>query len=155
MPDWFTHVLIGLIIAEVFSVRKKSLVLIGTIIPDILPKLVLLRLFIPIPSINYTVLKAFHTPFVIFIAILLIAPLFKYSYKKVVALMGAGALSHLLADAALRHFAGGVRLLYPISMRKYAFNFFWPNESFIIMVPLLIIYITIVAMHRKNANLST
>ena len=149
MPDWFTHVLIGLIIAETLNVRKKSLILIGTIIPDILPKLVLLRLFIPIPSINYTVLKAFHTPFMMVIAIMLIAPLFRYSYRKVVVLMSAGALSHLLADAALRHFAGGVQLLYPFSMEKYSFNFFWPNESFIIMIPLIFIYITI-AMYRKN-----
>ena len=150
MPDWFTHVLIGLIIAEVFNVRKKSLILIGTILPDILPKLVLLRLFIPIPNISYSTLKAFHTPFVMVIVILLAAPIFKYSYKKAVVLMGTGAISHMLADAALTHFAGGVRLLYPFSMEKYSFNFFWPNESFIIMIPLLIMYIAIVAIRRKN-----
>lgn len=150
MPDWFTHVLIGLIIAETFNVRKKSLVLIGTVLPDILPKLVLLRLFIPIPNINYSTLKAFHTPFVILIIILLVAPIFKYSYKEIVLLIGTGALSHMLADAALTHFAGGVRLIYPFSMEKYSFNFFWPNESFIIMIPLIFIYITI-AMYRKNA----
>ena len=150
MPDWFTHVLIGLIIAETFNVRKKSLILIGTILPDVLPNLVLLRLFIPIPNISYSALKAFHTPFVIFIVILLVAPIFKYRYKKVVLLLGIGALSHLLADAALTHFAGGVRLLYPFSMEKYSWNIFWPNESFIIMIPLLFIYITI-AMYRKNA----
>ncbi len=152
MPDWFTHVLIGLIIAEVFNVRKKSLILIGAIIPDILPKLVLLRLFTPIPEVSYAAFKAFHTPFVIFLAILLIAPLFRYDYKKVVALISIGALSHLLADAALRHFAGGVRLLYPLSMTKYSFGLFWPNESFIIMVPLFAIYCVIMARKYRNGN---
>ena len=39
MPDLMSHLLIGLIIAELFNVKKKSLVLLGTLVPDLLPKI--------------------------------------------------------------------------------------------------------------------
>lgn len=144
MPDLLTHLIIGLVLIEIFNVRKMSLVLLGTIMPDLLLKLVLLRLFIRIPNINYGVLSAFHTPFVLFLVSLLIAPLFRYDYKKVVLWLNLGALSHFLADATLKHLSEtGVRLFYPLSYNTYTLSLIWPNHSYLLMMFFLLVYIAI------------
>ena len=152
MPDWVTHAIIGLIVAELFGVKKKSLVLLGTLLPDILPKLVLVRLFVEIPNLSYKTFDAFHTPFILFLATLLIAPLFRYDQRKVVFWLNLGAISHFLSDALLRSFLGGVRLLYPFSSQRYTLNLVWPNESYLIALPALAVYliILIVKQYRKN-----
>lgn len=140
MPDWLTHIVLAAVAVELFSIRNKSLVFLGALLPDLLPKLVLLRLIIPIPELNYTLLSAFHTPFVLFLVTLLIAPLFRYRYRAVVALITLGALTHFLSDALLRHFSGGVALLYPLSLKHYTLNLVWPEQSYLILLPALLIY---------------
>ncbi len=149
MPDWLTHVIIGLIIIELFNVKKRSLVLLGAVLPDILPKITLLRLFIPLPNINFGWFSAFHTPFVFFLTTLLIAPIFRYNYKKVVLLLNAGAISHFLSDALLRGFGSGSRLLYPLSYEGFRFNLVWSDQSYLILIPALVIYAIILQLKRK------
>ena len=150
MPDWLTHIVIGLILIEIFNVRKKSLVLIGTILPDILPKIILLGLFFALPDFNYEIFNAFHIPFVLFLVTLLIAPLFRYDYWKVVLLINIGVISHFLADALLRHFStAGVRLLYPFKFKAYSANLVWPDQSYFILIPAIIVYIAIILLKKK------
>ncbi|MDP3734290.1 MAG: hypothetical protein Q8R37_03600 [Nanoarchaeota archaeon] len=150
MPDWLTHIVIAAVVGELFSVRKKSLLFFGALLPDILPKLVLLRLFIPLPALDYTLLSAFHTPFVLFLVTLLIAPLFRYRYKIVVALITLGALTHFVSDALLQHFSGGVALLYPLSLKHYTLNLVWPEQSYLILLPALFMYGLILIVKREN-----
>lgn len=151
MPDWLTHVVIGLILIDIFKVRKKSLVLLGVLLPDFLPKLILLRLFFPVQDyLNYKVLTAFHVPFVFFFFTLLIAPLFKYNYKKVVFWLNLGAISHFLADSLLRHFSdAGIKLFYPLLLNKFTLGLVWPNESYFILIPALIVYLGIILIKKK------
>lgn len=149
MPDWVTHVVIGLLLTELLPVKKKSLLLLGTILPDILPKLALLHLFIPLPGINWAFLKAFHTPFVFLLVTLLIVPLFRYPYGPVILWLNVGAWSHFAADATLRLFSGGgQRLLYPLSLESFRLNWIWPEQSYLLFVPLFIVYIFIVVIKR-------
>ncbi len=143
MPDWLTHIVIALVFAEIFSVRKKSVVLLGAVLPDVLVKLTLLELFIPIPNWNYTFLSAFHVPLVLFLVILLLAPLFRYKYSAIVGWLSLGALTHFASDALLRHFQGGVALFYPFSLDKYSLNWVWPDQSYFILIPALIAYIMV------------
>ena len=141
MPEWVTHLLLGLIAAEVFSVRKKSVVLLGAILPDLLVKLVLVKLFLPIPNIDYSLLGAFHVPFVFLLSTFLLATWFRYSYWHIVLWLNLGALTHFLSDALLRHLAGGgVRLLYPLSLEYYTLGGVWPEQSYLIFIPALLLY---------------
>ncbi len=149
MPEWLTHVIIGLLLAEVFSVRKKSIVLLGAILPDILVKLTLIKLFIPIPNIDYSVLGALHVPFVFFLFTLLIAPLFRYNYVQTVLWLNLGAVSHFLSDALLRHVTGGgVRLLYPLSLDYYTLSLFWPEQSYLLGILALVLYGMIIILKK-------
>lgn len=152
MPDWLTHAVLGLLVAEIFSVRKKSLVVLGALLPDIFPKLVLLRLLIPLPHLNYTGLGAFHTPFVFFLATIIIAPLFRYSYWKFILWLNLGAATHFFSDALLRHFAAGVHLFYPISLGHFTLNVVWPDESYWVLIPALLLY-GVVLWYNENSPL--
>ena len=153
MPDWVTHIAIALLILEIYPVKKKSLVLLGAIMPDLLPKLVLLRLLIPLPGVDYTILSAFHTPFVLFLVTLLVAPFFRYNYWRVVFGITLGATSHFLSDALLRHFVGGVNLFYPVLLRHYTLNLVWPDQSYLILIPTVILYLVVV-LYKKYRKVS-
>ena len=153
MPDWVTHIVIALLIVELYPIQKKSLVLLGAILPDLLPKLVLLRLFIPIPSIDYSFLSAFHTPFVLFLATLLLAPLFRYNYWRVVLWITIGTTSHFVADALLRHFVGGVNLFYPVFLEHYTLNLVWPDQSYFILIPTIMVYLLVI-LYQKYKRVS-
>lgn len=150
MPDWLTHLVIAAVSAEIVNTRKKSLVLLGAILPDLLPKLMLLRLFIQLPNIDYSVLSAFHTPFVLFLVICLMTLLFKYDYIKVVALLSLGAGTHFVADTLLIHFTGGVHLLYPFSLHPFRFDLFWPDQPWAVLLPMMLIYVLIMLIKWKK-----
>jgi membrane-bound metal-dependent hydrolase YbcI (DUF457 family) len=137
------------VFAEMFNVRKKSVVLLGAILPDLLPKLVLLELFVPIPNWDYTLLSAFHVPFVLFLVILLLAPLFRYRYARIVWWLSLGTFTHLLSDTLLRHFQGGIAWLYPFSVEKYALHWVWPDQSYLILMPALLSYLTIILIKKR------
>ena len=143
MPDWVTHIVLGLIAAEFLHIPKKSVVLAGALLPDLLPKLVLLRLFIPLPELNYGFLQAFHTPIVFFLFSILVAPLFQYDHNKIIGWLTLGGMTHFLADVLLRHFHAGVCLLYPFSNDYYTLNLVWPEQSYLILIPAVILYIGI------------
>ncbi len=150
MPDWVTHIIIALLFAEAFGIRKKSIVLLGSILPDILPKLVLLKLMLPIPDWNYVGLGAMHTPFVFFLFTMVIAPLFRERFWCIIFWLNLGAVSHFAADALLRHFAAGVHLLYPISLKHYTLNLVWPDDSLLILIPALIMYMGLIWWRNKE-----
>lgn len=152
MPDWVTHIVIALLFAEAFDVPKKSIVLFGAILPDIFPKLVLLRLFTPLPLGDLGFLKAFHTPFVLFLVIMLIALLFRYNYLKIVLWLSLGAVTHFFADSLLKHFTGGVNLLFPLSLEHYTLNLVWPNHSFIILIPTILVYFSLLIFKKYSGR---
>ena len=148
MPDLMSHLLIGLILAEVFNIRKKSLVVLGAIAPDLLSKFHLLYLHLGLQSpISFNL---FHTPFIVFLISILIAPLFKYNKLKIILFFNIGAMSHFLSDLAMKHFTViGTRLFFPFSNSNYTLNLIWPEQSIYILIVSLIIYI-IIKFVKKN-----
>ena len=149
MPEWVTHALLGLLVAEIFSVRKKSIVVLGALLPDMIIKLTLLRLFIPIPNFDYAILGAFHTPFPLLLFTILISPLFRYDHLTIIAWLNLGALTHFLSDALLRHLgSGGVRLLYPFTAKYYTLGLIWPDDTLWIGLATAILYFGIIAFKK-------
>ena len=141
MPDWMSHILVGLIIAEAFNIRKKSLVLLGALLPDVLSKLFLL--FFYFDFFNNLSVRSFHSPIMVFLLAILLAPIFKYNRLKTVILVSVGALSHFLADLTMRHFNSGIRLLFPFSMETYSLGLLWPDESIYFLLGALIVYLAL------------
>src|SRR3989338_33983 len=148
MPDLMSHLVIGLILAELFNIKKKSLVVLGALTPDLLSKTNLITLHFGMPlQISTT---PFHTTIVLLLASILIAPLFRYSKIKTIIFFNTGALSHFLSDITMKHFTIiGTRLLYPFSRTNYTLNLIWPEQSVYILVVSLFIYIAI-RIYKKN-----
>lgn len=150
MPDWMSHLLIGLIVAELFNIEKKSLVLLGTLMPDLISKIFLLFFLFRIwDHISFT---AFHTPIVCFLLIILIAPLFKYDKVKTIFLINLGLITHFLSDLTIRHFTSGMDLFFPFSMKYYKLDLIWPEQSIYVLISSLIIYFIIKVIKRTKSN---
>ena len=149
MPDWLTHVVIALFFAELFRIEKKSLVVLGALLPDFLSKLHLIFFYLGISE--YLTFSLLHTPMMVFLVILLIAPLFRYSQKKVVLWLGLGAVTHFVFDVTMRHFEAGMHLFYPFTFTMYSLNWIWPNDSFYLMGGSLLAYFLLL-LYRNNGK---
>ena len=152
MPDWISHVLIGLILCEILDLRPKSLVLLGTLLPDLILKSELLQIFFPLGDRLYWVFMPLHTPIGLLLMSLLILPLFDYDRKKSFLLITLGWISHLLSDMLTKHFLIGEFLLFPFSWKTFGFGMIWPEEFYMILLPLIIIYAAVLVVKRAVPN---
>ena len=82
MPDWLSHILIGLIIAELLNINKKGLIVLGSLLPDFFAKFYLLSFFFPVPDSLLFISKLYHSPIIGLVLPALIVPLFNYDWKK-------------------------------------------------------------------------
>lgn len=142
MPDLMSHLIIGLILAELFNIKKKSLVVLGAIMPDLLSKSHLIYIHLGIsPSLSFV---SFHTPFMMFLVSIFIASLFRYNKLKTILFFNIGSMSHFLSDLTMKHFTTvGTRLFFPLSNQNYTLNWIWPEQSIYILIVSLIVYLII------------
>lgn len=147
MPDWMTHIVVALIFCELFNVKKKSLVLLGALLPDFLVKLHLLLFYLKIPT-GFS-LYSLHTPFMTLLVSFLIIPFFRYEKRKVFALIYIGAFMHILLDSIQTHYLYGQQLFFPLSMQNISFNLIWPEQSFYVLGFGLILYI-LIKIYKKH-----
>ena len=149
MPGLMLHLLIAVILAEIFNLKKKSLVILGALLPDLLSKWFLIYVHFGIaPSISFVI---FHTPIMVFLISLLIAPAFRYNQSKVIGLINLGALSEILSDLTMKHFAiVGSRIFFPFSNANYTFNLIWPEQSIYILIGSFITYLLIRFIKKKH-----
>lgn len=147
MPDLMSHLLIGLILAEFFNARKKSLVVLGALMPDLLAKPFLIYLHLGIPqNLSFT---AFHTPIMAFLLSVVISPLFKFDAVRTVLYLNIGLMSHFFSDSSIRHFSGlGVQFFYPFSIRGYSLGLIWPEQSVYVLIVCLAAY-AVIKMAKK------
>lgn len=139
MPDWVSHLLIGLIIVQLFDIRKKSLVLLGSILPDLVGKFKMLNYFFPgspdwvIPLSNF-----WHTPLASFIAVCFVSLFFSYPYLTTSFLIWLGDISHFLADETTKSFLwqGYLPLL-------------WADQYWIALIFLALLYYLLVMFNIK------
>ena len=151
MPDWLSHILLALIICEIFKIKKKSLVVLGALLPDFLLKLYILNIFTNMPNNLYWLLVPFHTPFSLIIMTFLIIPFFKYSWKKAYILIAIGWISHILLDLTIADFTKKYMLiLFPFSWEGYEINLIWQQQYYFILIPLFLVYIILLLRNRKK-----
>lgn len=150
MPDWITHILIGLIIAEIFNIKRKSLVVIGSILPDVLVKLELLSVFFAVDKYAITWLfNPLHTPIGMALFSLLLVPLFNLGRYKIYFLLFIGWASHLLSDLINKHVLLGQNLLlFPFSWKNLEIGLIWPDEYYKLLIPLIVIY-SVILIHKS------
>ncbi|MBW2976269.1 hypothetical protein KY347_02375 [Candidatus Woesearchaeota archaeon] len=156
MPDLMSHLIIGLLLAEVFNIRKKSLIVLGALAPDILSKIPLIFFYFGTASpVSFV---PFHTPFMWLLLSILLAPLFRYDKLKTVLFFNIGSISHFLSDLTMKHFdIVGTRLFFPFSNANYTLNWIWPEQSIYILIVSLFVYMAVRVInksirYKKSAN---
>jgi hypothetical protein len=146
MPDWISHILIALIIVELFNIKPRSLVVLGSILPDFFFKSSILGAFFTIPiSEIYWGLLPLHLPIGTFLFTLVIASLFRFNYPLTILLITIGWTTHYASDALFKNFIINPQamLLFPFSWRPFGFNILWSNEYYIILIITILVYTTI------------
>jgi hypothetical protein len=148
MPDWLSHILIALIFAELLNIDKKSLIVLGSLLPDFIVKMYFFAVFFPVNDSLLFMLTLYDTPVMGLILPALVAPLFKYNWKKTYLYIALGFMLHILADSLTRGFSSSI-FFYPLSYRYFSFNIFWAEQYWIILAISLITYISIKFIKNK------
>lgn len=145
MPDWISHILIGLIICELFNIKKKSLVLLGALLPDLLIKIKALSLLglVSEGKILWALLP-FHAPAGCLLLTVLILPLFKFDKVKAFSLISIGWASHILADITNWHIMyTSMYVLMPFSWANIELKWLWPDQYYIILAITTVSYVLV------------
>ena len=118
MPDWITHIAVAYSVAVLARIKKRELVVLGTLLPDIF------KIFIPVGAFlgygqaffmgNY--FAPFHTVLGVILSSTLVSTFFS-DHRRVLTLLLLGAVTHLVMDS----------LLYPFGYENW---FFWPFLTF-------------------------
>ena len=133
MPDWISHILIALIIGHLFSVKKKSLLVLGAVLPDIMGKAKMLNSIFGGVFPDVTVLSNYgHSLAAALAASFFVALFFLYPYLKTGFLIAVGSISHLLSDGTTKDF-----------MFSGPFPILWHDQYYIILIITLITYLTL------------
>ena len=149
MPDLVSHAIIGLLLCELLNIKPKSLVVLGALLPDLLSKFELLHLFFPFGDRLYWILMPLHTPIGLILATFLVIHFFNYNKKRSYILITLGWVSHILADWMInRHLYIGSFLWFPFSWKTSEIGIAWPEEFYLVLIPLVAIYLLIRFLKR-------
>jgi hypothetical protein len=145
MPDWISHVLVGLIICELFNIKRKSLVLIGVLLPDLLLKFKMLSLFNLVSEGNvFWALVPFHSPAGLLLLTVLIIPIFRFDKIKAFSLISIGWVSHILVDITHRHIMyTSMYVLIPFSWANIELKWLWPDKYYVILAITIVAYVLV------------
>jgi len=144
MPDWITHVIVGLILCEIFDLKPRSLVLLGSVLPDIILKIDLLRLLIHHDFEMYWYLIPGHSPIGVLLFALFIAMFFRMNQYKFIYLVSIGFMSHFLLDLMNKHYLVGQQLLlFPFSWKYLELGIMWYEYFWIGILVSGILYIMV------------
>jgi hypothetical protein len=161
MPDLLTHILIAWTLAELFNIQKKSIVILGAILPDIIYKISILNLFFNFGlSPNYLTfgLLPFHSPIGLIIVSILLCYFFIYPKIKFFLIISLGWTSHILIDLFNKHYLMKQTYLFaPFSFKAVEFGLFWQDEYILPLVIssfllILVLFIKKISSQKKINN---
>lgn len=145
MPDLMTHILIGLIICDIAGIKRKSLVLIGSILPDLLLKGIILSPLLNLPFMDLKwLLVPLHNPAGLIFVTCIICLIFTKDHLRIYGLIALGWASHLAADLTNKEiYMNQLMLLYPFSWKAFEMNIFWSNQFYYTIIIAALIYAAI------------
>jgi len=157
MPDWIAHLGFAFLLAYALKIKRKEPVVIGALVPDIV------RVFEFLPVFgNSTFFAAlpFHGLLLpLFISGIICAFFIEgISYKKGLALMYLGVLTHLFLDGLMLYTIAGVRALIPFSFLRFGALNIVPSEDFslailaVIIIAVVVIYELLKRKQSKGAE---
>lgn len=157
MPEWYTHVLFALILADVLRLNRL-LVVIGALIPDIILKIELLWTLFAIPENTEWALVPFHSPSGAILVGVFAATFFVKDKTKVFGLFMIGVISHFALDQLLnKHYiVGQTFFFFPFSWLYVEYGLLWSDEFYItafVMTIIAVLYFLFRPFLRVDANI--
>ena len=134
--------LIALIIAEVFKIRKRSLLVLGSLLPDLISKVYLLNYFFKLPDWLTFGTYAFHKFLPGIFAGMLIAYLFRKHLWKAIVLIPMGVVLHLSADYTTIHFF----------LTKRWYHILWADQYWIALIITGMVYLLVLFIKKKKGG---
>lgn len=155
MPDWVSHILFALIIAELLNTKKKSLIVLGSVLPDIILKFYTVELLLPIKlDTFYWLAYPTHTIVGMLLVAFIMTIFFRYDTKIAFALLSIGGLSHLLLDLTTRYLRYNIQglLLFPFSWASYSLNLFDTEQFWALIFVFIAVYFLIRYIKKRAKN---
>jgi hypothetical protein len=153
MPSLLAHIFLGMILAYVFRVKKKSVLLFGAILPDI--KIFLYLLATPLLGLSAanSMIIPIHSVFgSLLLALFFASILPKAEYKRNLWLLSLGIAAHFVLDASIYPFYGieHYLLLYPFSWSTYGVE----GMPYIYLFNIMgLLYLTALVLLRKKQSI--
>ncbi len=150
MPDWLIHLAVSYLISKLLKIRDISLVLIGTLLPDISRVLAILDFFNLSATAYYALLMPLHSPFTLVFLATATSFLFKRPLRSFLLII-LGSAIHLILDQLQSAYYTGKLLLYPFSYHPFkSFNVFWADSSVALVLIVISFFILVYAIFDKN-----
>ncbi len=150
MPDWLIHLAVSYLISKLLKIRDISLVLIGTLLPDISRVLAILDFFNLSATAYYALLMPLHSPFILVFLATATSFLFKRPLRSFLLII-LGSAIHLILDQLQSAYYTGKLLLYPFSYHPFkSFNVFWADSSVALVLIVISFFILVYAIFDKN-----
>jgi len=148
MPDWMFHIALPYLLATLFKVKEKRLVVFGSLMLDISSLLFAFNeftnLFNQLSLVNYLTMT--HS----ILGALLFALAFGFlttSFLRGFVILFISGLFHIFLD--LFQYGADVRLFWPLSFEKFSFPIFDPTAMIMIILP-LIFFIIAIFIEKKD-----
>jgi len=148
MPDWIFHIALPYLIATIFKIREKRLVVFGSLMLDISSFLFAFNeftnLFNQLTLVNYLTMT--HS----ILGALLFSIAFAFltvNYWRSFIILFLGGLFHMFLD--LFQYGADVRLLWPLSFSKFSFPLFDPTASMMFILS-LILFVIAILIEKKD-----
>ena len=150
MPSLLAHVFLGMVLAHALRVKGKSILLFGSILPDI--KIFLYMLATPILGLSAAnaLIVPIHSPFgSMLLAFFFASILPQNAYWKNASLLCLGVLCHFALDASIYPFYGieHYLLLYPFSWKAYGVE---ASEYIFPFSTLGLLYLAVLAIRTRE-----
>ncbi|MBI2671112.1 metal-dependent hydrolase [Candidatus Woesearchaeota archaeon] len=152
MPDWIFHIALPYLIATIFKVKEKRLVVFGSLMLDISSFLFAFNeftnLFNQLTLVNYLTMT--HS----ILGALLFSIAFAFltiNYWRGFIILFLSGLFHMFLD--LFQYGADVRLLWPLSFSKFSFPLFDPTASMMFILSLILFVIAILIEKKEGLEL--
>lgn len=156
MPNLLVHLTLGLVIAKILKVEKKSILLLGSFLPDI--KVFFYPIIIITSGLSdaNAFILSFSSPFGSLLLALSLASLFpRKEFLKVFGLLGVGIIGHGSIDILMFPLYGieHYLLFYPVSWEPVGINANWFIEwmSLFSIIWVLLILLLQIQKSKKNS----
>jgi len=149
MPDWLTHSLVGWITGKTTK-QEISLVVIGSLIPDISKLYLLFDRLLPEKTIDFFL--PIHTPFGA-VLIACIIGLFFPDIKKAFIPLIIGVATHFILDLFLLNVSGGMPLLFPLSWEGWHLDIIRSDDytmTILAIVAAVVVYIAYFMYEKRK-----